>query len=142
MWSGGGRHGGHEPLDFASTFAFLLAEAAVHPRSHTYPSSLRAPEVGMTHPARGLKYRPEVEPLTADLRRLGMTVSKRLLQKLDDARSGLSHAILRATTDQVLEAVLDPLLEEQARARGPGTRRWPLLVAAPHATARRPRPAW
>jgi hypothetical protein len=59
-----------------------------------------------------------VEPLTADLRRLHVTVSRRLLKKLEAARDGLSHAIPGATTEQVIEAALDLLLERQARARG------------------------
>ncbi len=95
-----------------------LAVAAVVAPSNTYPELLRVPEVEMTHPARDVKHRPEVEPLTADLRRLAVTVSKRFLTKLDAARSGLSHSLPRATTEQVLEAALDLLLEKQARARG------------------------
>jgi hypothetical protein len=95
-----------------------LAEAAIDAPGDTDHGSLRAPEVEMTNPARSAKYRPEVEPLTAELRRLSMTVSKRFLKKLDAARDGLSHAIPRATTEQVLEAALDLLLEKRARARG------------------------
>ena len=70
--------------------------------------------------------RVDVEPLTADLRRLHVTVSRQFLKKLGAAREGLSHAIPGATTEQVLEAALDLLIEKQARARGgtpePGTR--------------------
>jgi hypothetical protein len=62
--------------------------------------------------------RDEVDPLTAELSRLSTTVSRRFLQKLKTAREGLGHAIPRATTEQVLEAALDLLLEKQARARG------------------------
>jgi hypothetical protein len=40
------------------------------------------------------------------------------LQKLEAAREGLCHAIPGATTEQVLEAALDLLLDRQARARG------------------------
>ena len=36
--------------------------------------------------------RPEVEPLTGDLARLHVTVSKTFLQKLDCARDALSHS--------------------------------------------------
>lgn len=57
----------------------------------------------------------EIEPLTAELRRLHLTVSKGFLQKVATARTGLSHAIPRASTEQVLEAALDLLLERQAR---------------------------
>ncbi|MBL0274971.1 MAG: HNH endonuclease [Anaeromyxobacter sp.] len=60
----------------------------------------------------------EVEPLTAELRRLHVTVSRRFLSKLDAAHDGLSHALPSATTEQVLEAALDLLLERQASRRG------------------------
>ncbi len=59
-----------------------------------------------------------VEPLTADLRRLHVTVSKRLLAKLEAARDGLSHAIPGASTEQVLEAALDALLAKQSARKG------------------------
>ena len=81
-------------------------------------ASLRAPEMKMTHPARGVARRDEIDPLTGDLSRLSATVSRKFLQKLKTARSGLSHAIPGATLEQVLEAGLDLLLEKQARARG------------------------
>jgi hypothetical protein len=81
------------------------------------------------HPARGVAPRAEVEPLTADLRRLHMTVSRQFLKKLDAARDGLSHCIPGTTAEQALEAALDLLLEKQARARGQVKK--PLTVAAP-----------
>jgi 5-methylcytosine-specific restriction endonuclease McrA len=62
--------------------------------------------------------RDEVDPLTAELSRLSTTVSRRFLAKLKTAREGLGHAIPGATTEQVLEAALDLLLEKQAKARG------------------------
>jgi hypothetical protein len=74
---------------------------------------LLAPEVAMTQPARAR--RDMVQPLTKELRRLSVTVSARLLRKLAVARDGLSHALPGATTEQVLEAALDLLLERQAR---------------------------
>jgi hypothetical protein len=61
--------------------------------------------------------RAQVEPLTAELRRLHLTVSKGFLEKVAAARVGLSHALPRATTEQVLEAALDLLLERQARRK-------------------------
>jgi hypothetical protein len=82
----------------------------------TVATPLLAPEVTPTHPTRGV--RDAVVPLTAELRRLSMTVSARFLRKLDAARDGLSHAIPGATAEQVLEAALDRLLEHQARRRG------------------------
>jgi hypothetical protein len=72
--------------------------------------------------------RDDVEPLTSDLRRLHVTVSREFLLELEKARDGLSHAIPNATTEQVLQAALRLLLEKQARARG--------LVKRPRAVAR------
>ena len=62
--------------------------------------------------------RSTVEPLTADLRRLHVTVSRRFLAKLDEARAALSHSHPGADADEILEAGLDLLLERQARRRG------------------------
>jgi hypothetical protein len=45
-----------------------------------------------------------VEPLTADLRRLHVTVSKRFTQKLDAARDALSHSHSGADVETILEA--------------------------------------
>jgi 5-methylcytosine-specific restriction endonuclease McrA len=61
--------------------------------------------------------RPQIEPLTAELRRLHLTVSARFVEKMSAARAGLSHALPGATTEQVLEAALDLLLERQARRK-------------------------
>ena len=86
----------------------------------------RAHELDLTHPARVAAPRDDIEPLTADLRRLHITVSRGFLRELEQARDGLSHAIPNATTGQVLQAALRLLLEKQARARG--------LVKKPRAT--------
>jgi hypothetical protein len=91
---------------------------------HTDPESLwapKAPGAHLAHPARPARVesrRDDVDPLTAELSRLSTTVSRRFLQKLKTARAGLSHTIPGATTEQVLEAAVDLLLEKQARARG------------------------
>jgi 5-methylcytosine-specific restriction endonuclease McrA len=98
--------------------------------------SLRAREVAPTHPARALP-RDDAEPLDADLRRLHVTVSRRLLDKLDRARHGLSHVLPGATTEQVLEAALDLLLERQARAKALVRR--PRSVRAPEPAPADPR---
>jgi hypothetical protein len=94
--------------------------AAESPRALGVPGAppaqapaLQAQEVAATHPAR--ERRDQVGPLTADLRRLGVTVSARFLRKLAAARDGLSHSHPGATTEQVLEAALDLLLEQPAR---------------------------
>ena len=62
--------------------------------------------------------RDDVEPLTADLCRFHVTVSREFLGELERARNGLSHAIPNATTEQVLQAALRLLLEKQDRSRG------------------------
>jgi len=79
------------------------------------PAPIHAP---VAAPAAVAPRRDEVDPLTAELSRLSTTVSRRFLAKLKTARAGLSHAIPGATTEQVLEAALDLLLENQARGRG------------------------
>jgi hypothetical protein len=68
-----------------------------------------------------------VEPLTADLRRLHVTVSKRFTQKLDAARDALSHSHPGADVETILEAGLDLLLERAAKRKG--------LVKRPRAAA-------
>ncbi len=75
----------------------------------------------------------QVEPLSADLRRLHLTVSTRLLGKLELAKAGLAHARPSATTEQVLEAALDLLLEQQDRRKGLVKR--PRSPASLHASA-------
>jgi hypothetical protein len=90
----------------------LAVAAGAAQTTQTPAPLLLAPEENLTRPARD-----SVEPLTADLRRLGVTVSARFLRKLQAARDGLSHAQPRATTEQVLETALDLLLEHQARRK-------------------------
>jgi hypothetical protein len=60
----------------------------------------------------------EVEPLTADLRRLHITVSRRFLEKLEAARDALSHSHPGAGRDEILEVALDLVLDRQAKRRG------------------------
>ena len=76
--------------------------------------------------------RTVIEPLTADLRRLHVTVSKSVLDKLEAARVALSHARPGATTEDVLDAALDLLLEKQAKRKG--------LVKKPLKAHRHPKP--
>jgi len=80
--------------------------------------ALRAHEVGPTQPFRAP--RVEVEPLSADLRRVHLTVSAGFLEKVSAAKTGLSHTMPRATMEQVLEAALDLLLARQAQRKGLG----------------------
>src|SRR5215208_3555922 len=61
---------------------------------------------------------PVFEPLTAELRRMHLTVSKRFEAKVAGARDALSHARPGATTEEILEAALDLLLERTAKRKG------------------------
>ncbi len=58
-----------------------------------HADAVRAHELVLTHPARDAARREDVEPLTADLRRLHITVDAQFLKLLDTARDGLSHGI-------------------------------------------------
>jgi hypothetical protein len=58
-----------------------------------------------------------IEPLTPELRRLHMTVTKTFVDKLDAARKGQGHAQPGASAEKVLEAALDLLLAQQAKRR-------------------------
>jgi hypothetical protein len=56
-------------------------------------------------------------PLTADLRRLHVTVSRRFLAKLEAAREARAHARPHATTEDLLEEALDLLLAKEEKGR-------------------------
>ena len=66
--------------------------------------------------------RSSTEPLTADLRRLHVTVSKRFTEKLEAARDALSHSHPGADVEAILEAGLDLLIERAAKKKGLTTR--------------------
>jgi hypothetical protein len=57
------------------------------------------------------------EPLTPNLQRLHMTVSKQFIEKLEAARRGQGHAQPGASAEKVIEAALDLLLAQQAKRR-------------------------
>ncbi len=84
----------------------------VEPRPTVSPTETLAP--APSRPAR----RDGAEPLTAELSRLHVTVSRRFLEKLEAARAALSHARPGATAEEILEAGLDLLLERQAKRKG------------------------
>jgi 5-methylcytosine-specific restriction endonuclease McrA len=62
--------------------------------------------------------RDEIEPLDAKLSRLHVTVSRRLLEKLDAAKDALAHACPGATAADVFERGLDLVLAQHAKRRG------------------------
>ena len=57
-------------------------------------------------------------PLTADLRRFHVNVSRRFMEKLEAARAALSHSSPSATNEEILEAGLDLILTQQAKRNG------------------------
>jgi hypothetical protein len=62
--------------------------------------------------------RDSVEPLTAQLSRLHVTVSRRFLEKLEAARAALSHVRPGASMEEILEAGLELVLDRHAKRRG------------------------
>jgi hypothetical protein len=62
--------------------------------------------------------RSSTEPLTAELSRLHVTVSKEFLAKLGAARDALSHSRPNASIEGILEAGLDLILAAQAKRNG------------------------
>jgi hypothetical protein len=59
-----------------------------------------------------------VEPRTAELSRMHITVARRLLEKLAAARDALSFSHPNASEDEVIEAGLDLILDRAAKRRG------------------------
>ena len=89
-----------------------------------------SPPTPQPHPAAPVRQADEAEPLTAELRRFHITVSKRFLAKLSAARDALSHSHPGADTEAVLDAALDLLLAKHDRRKG--------LVKKPRAAPPRP----
>jgi 5-methylcytosine-specific restriction endonuclease McrA len=121
----------------AATLAPGLASAPLH--TCEVPAPACASPRAQGEPPRRLESArsAEVEPLTADLRRLHLTVSRMFMEKVAAAKTGLSHAAPRATTEQVLEAALDLLLERQARRKALVRRPWtPRPTPTPRASQR------
>ena len=77
--------------------------------------------------------RDEAVPMTAQLSRLHVTVSRDFLAKLEAARLALSHSVPNATIEDVLEAGLDLVLSRDTKRKG--------LVAKPRLVARDDQPA-
>jgi hypothetical protein len=58
-----------------------------------------------------------VVPLTSDLSRLHLTVSRRFLEKLESLRLARSHARPAATTAELLEEAVDRMLAREGKRR-------------------------
>ncbi len=83
----------------------------VHPGELSATAPEPAP-VPAREPARTV-----VEPLTATVSRIHVTVSRALVAKLKRARAGQSHVQPGATDEQVIDAALDLLLAQQEKRR-------------------------
>ena len=81
------------------------------------PPSASADRGSTVEPSPRPPPRAAAEPLTADLRRLHVTVSKRFMEKLEAARDALAHSHPGADEEAILEAGLDLLLERAAKRR-------------------------
>ena len=82
------------------------------------PTVFPSGEPGSSPPQASARRCDSAEPLTVELSRLHVTVSKRFLDKLEAARAALSHVQPGATTEEILEAGLDLLLRRHAARRG------------------------
>jgi hypothetical protein len=87
----------------------------VAPRGSVSPGETPPPTQPAPAPA---EERASFVPLTPNLQRLHMTVSKQFLDKLAAARKGQGHAQPGASAEKVIEAALDLLLAQQAKRRG------------------------
>jgi hypothetical protein len=113
----------HRSKREAKEVAIEIRPAAVIPRREVVMELPRSTAVRLDEPDPVI---PEIktlapqltsEPLTSDLRRLHMTVTKQFLDKLESARKGQGHAQPGASAEKVLGAALDLLLAAQAKRR-------------------------
>ena len=96
--------------------SYRATDRAVHPDEPR--GDAPSPPAPLPRPAAPMRQPDEAEPLTAELRRYHITVSKRFLAKLSAARDALSHSHPGADTETVLEAALDLLLVKHDRKKG------------------------
>jgi hypothetical protein len=92
------------PAEVASSMDVLLPTETVVPAAAPRPGPMERPSA--------------VEPLDAERARLHITVSRRLLAKLEAAKAALSHSHPGASSEEVLEAALDLLLAQRAKRKG------------------------
>jgi len=112
----------HRSKQEAKAVAVEICPAAVIPRREVVTEALtelpRAAQFHLGETPLPLKHRDSTEPLTSNLQRLHMTVSKGFIEKLERARNGQGHAQPGASAEKILEAALDLLLAQQAKRRG------------------------
>ena len=104
----------------------VAASPAIRPSAATPEAPLRDNPVVVQpcEPLLGVTPRAptKITPLTENLRRMHVTVSRRFLAKLDAARDALSHSHPGATNESILEAGLDLLLTRHRERRGIGAK--------------------
>ncbi len=98
------------PSAAALSRSFHLDETRALPASEAAPAMPPAPSPSTP--------RSTMEPLTADLRRLHVTVSKKFLEKVEAAGDALSHSHPGADLEAILEEGLDLVIERAAKRRG------------------------
>ncbi len=117
-----------------------IQEFPFHPDEtpHANPIQEPTPTVPASAP------RTAIEPLSADLRRLHVTVSRRFMEKLAATRAALSHSHPGASEGEILEAGLDLLLERHAKRKGLVEKplREPPPAKPDHVSARVKRAVW
>jgi hypothetical protein len=96
--------------------AVCITDSAVHPANLAHANS--CVPVGSPAPSRARAQATTVEPFTAELSRMHVTVSRRLLDKLAQARDALSHSHPSASEETILEIGLDLILQRCAKRRG------------------------
>ena len=106
---------------------------AVQPVELAMPEPAAPPPASVELSVPPAPLRSVAEPLTGELRRLHVTVSRRFTEKLKAAREALSHSHRGAEVEEILEAGLDLILERAAKRKA--------LVARPRTKAPPPPPA-
>ncbi len=96
--------------------ADLVSLGVVRPDEPAAPPPVRPTPPTSISPAE--PDRVAVEPLTAELNRMHVTVSRGFMKKLEAARDALSHSHPNAGFEEILEAGLDLLLERSAKRKG------------------------
>lgn len=115
-----------EPRPAAADLRSSAAELTVDPAPVCAPipepPPRPVPSIGSSTPGGAAQPRSpprrSIEPLTAELSRLHVTVSRRFLEKLEAARAALSHSRPGATAEEILEAGLDLVLARDAKRKG------------------------
>ncbi len=117
-----GDESGSRPMARAAGAGSDLPVPAIEAASTMTNASSPGSAFGSPQPSRGHRYQrgshhADIVALTADLRRLHITVSKRFVEKLEAARAVLSHAHPSGRVADILEAALDVVLARDARRK-------------------------